>query len=94
MSNQEKKHTLLKAIGITAAAGAAAYGGYGYYIFRTFFDLSKSTLHKVGPKELTYGYGDRQEWLDHCDRQDVFIDSFDGLKLHGHTFTNHADSHR
>ena len=33
MSNHEKKHTLLKAIGITAAAGAAAYGGYGYHLF-------------------------------------------------------------
>lgn len=94
MSSQEKKHTLLKAIGLTAAAGAAAYGGYGYYIFRTFFDLSRSSLHTGGPESLPYGYGARQEWLDHSDRQDVFIDSFDGLKLHGHTFTNHSDSHR
>ena len=88
MSSQEKKHTLLKAIGLTAAAGAAAYGGYGYYIFRTFFDLSRSSLHTGGPESLPYGYGARQEWLDHSDRQDVFIDSFDGLQLHGHAFTN------
>ena len=54
MSSQEKKHTLLKAIGLTAAAGAAAYGGYGYYIFRTFFDLSRSSLHTGGPESLPY----------------------------------------
>ena len=65
MSSQEKKHTLLKAIGLTAAAGAAAYGGYGYYIFRTFFDLSRSSLHTGGPESLPYGYGARQEWLDY-----------------------------
>ena len=94
MSKQEKKHTVLKAIGLGAAAGAAAYGGYGYYIFRTFFDAEKSSLYNNQLPDHTALSDDHEEWLQHCDREDVFIDSFDGLKLHGHTFTNHSDTHR
>lgn len=93
MSEKEKKHTLLKAVGITAAAGVAAYGGMGYAVFRNFFDLRKSKYYTSDPT-LPYALEDRREWLSHCDRQDVFLDGYDGTKLHAAVFHNNTDSHK
>ena len=30
---KKKKHTLLKAAGVTAVTATAAYAGFGYYVF-------------------------------------------------------------
>ena len=46
MSNKENKHTLLKVLGVTAVAGASAYAGAGYYVFRNAFDLQNSRYRK------------------------------------------------
>lgn len=92
---KENKHTVLKVIGLTAAAGAAAYGGFGYYVFRNVFDLQHSKLvnNKTGVKRLTTGVGEKNEWYAHSVRDDEFLDSYDGLKLHALRITNHPDSH-
>ena len=80
----EKKHTLLKAIGITAAAGGAAYLGTGYYLFRTAFDLKNSTspLLKGGVRRITETDDEKSEWFVHSAKEEAFITSYDGLRLH------------
>ncbi|MCR4950811.1 MAG: lysophospholipase [Solobacterium sp.] len=92
----EKKHRLLKAVGLTAATAAAAYAGTGYYIFRNAFDLANSPNYagKTGVKRLSTGIGEKNEWFAHCTRDDEFLDSYDGLKLHALRITNHEDGHR
>ncbi len=91
----EKKHRLLKAAAVTAAAGAAAYAGTGYYIFRNAFDLLHSPEYagKTGVKRLSTGIGEKNEWFAHCQRDDEFLDSYDGLKLHALRITN-LDTHK
>lgn len=93
MSKKENKHTLLKVIGVTAAAGAVAYGGAGYYAFTKFFDLSKSAIYR-SDNLLPHRNHEINEWLLHSEQSDEFIDSFDGLKLHATVFHNHPDSHK
>jgi pimeloyl-ACP methyl ester carboxylesterase len=96
MSEEENKnnHTLLKVLGVTAAAGAAAYAGYGYYVFRNGFDLDNSVLFgkHTSPRLLTAG-GERHEWFSHCVRDDEYLSSYDGLKLHALRITDNPDSH-
>ena len=96
MAEKKKKHTLLKAVGVTAVTGAAAYAGFGYYVFRNVFDLQNSTLYtgKNGIKRLATGSSEKNEWFAHSTRDDDFIDSFDGLKLHALRITNNPDSHK
>ena len=93
---EKKKHTLLKAAGTAAVAGTAAYAGFGYYVFRTAFDLENSTLlsPKAGPANAGSDDAETNEWFMHSTRSDEFLDSFDGLKLHALKIMNHADSHR
>lgn len=43
---------------------------------------------------MPYVPEDKKEWLSHSETADTFIDSYDGLKLHGVMFTNHPESHR
>lgn len=96
MSNKEKKHSLLKVLGITAAAGASAYAGVGYYVFRNAFDLQNSRfLQKYGNQmQLPMLNLERNEWFAHSNRSDDFIDSYDGLKLHALRIVNNEDSHK
>lgn len=93
---KKKKHTLLKVAGATAVTGAAAYAGFGYYVFRNAFDLQHSTLYtgKNGVKRLAVGSDGKNEWFAHSTRDDDFIDSYDGLKLHALRITNNPDSHK
>lgn len=92
----KKKHTLLKAAGVTAVAGTAAYAGFGYYVFRNAFDLRNSKFYegRNGIRRLTGGEGEKNEWFAHSTRDDEFLDSYDGLKLHACRITNHEDSHK
>ena len=98
MSEEKKKskHTVLKAVGATAVAGAAAYAGFGYFVFRNAFDLQNSTLYtgKSGVKRLAAGASEKNEWFAHSSRDDEFIDSYDGLKLHALKITNNPESHK
>lgn len=89
MADKKNKHTLLKAVGMTAIAGAAAYGGSGYYAFRKLFvpdETNEDTLTLMHESE-------KEEWLKHSEKRDAFIDSYDGLKLHGVMIANHPESH-
>lgn len=96
MAEKKKKHTLLKAAGVTAITGAAVYAGSGYYIFRNVFDLQHSTLYtgKTGVKRIATGANEKNEWFAHSTRDDDFIDSYDGLKLHALRISNNPDSHK
>ena len=52
MSDEKKNnHTLLKVVGATAAAGAAAYAGFSYVVFKNAFDLQHSDFYT---KKNTY----------------------------------------
>ena len=51
---EKKKHTLMKAACAAAAAGATAYAGAGYYIFRKAFDLQHSDFYKAFRLHLPY----------------------------------------
>ena len=96
MAEKKNKHTVLKVVGATAAAGTAAYAGFGYYVFRNAFDLQKSGLYtaKTGIKRIASGVSEKNEWFAHSARDDDFIDSYDGLKLHALRITNSPDSHK
>ena len=97
MSEKEKNnHTLLKVIGGVTAAGAAAYGGFGYVVFRNAFDLQHSTLYggKQSVRKLNAVNGEKSEWFAHSDREDEFLESYDGLKLHALKISNHNDAHK
>ncbi len=91
---EKKKHTLLKAAGTTAVAATAAYAGFGYYVFRTAFDLENSSLLSSGSSSAGEYDSEMSEWFLHSSRTDEFIDSFDGLKLHALRITNHPDSRK
>lgn len=93
MTKKENKHTLLKALGVTAVAGVAAYGGVGYYAFKKFFDLNESVLYK-SDNLLPHRNHEINEWLLHSEQSDEFLDSYDGLKLHAKMFSNHPESHK
>lgn len=91
-----KKHTMLKVLGVTAAAGAAAYSGFSYMVFKNAFDLQNSKIYanRNSYKRLENGCGERSEWFAHSTKDDDFIDSFDGLKLHALRIANHPQSHK
>ena len=92
----EKKHTLLKTVGATAAVGTAAYLGTGYYMFRTAFDLKNSTSKLVKPdvKRMDETDKEKEDWFSHSTREESFITSYDGLRLHALRITNHPESHK
>jgi len=95
MGKSKKSNTLLKVVGVTAACGAAAYAGSGYYVFRNAFDLKKSnSYNKSNTNRLTYGSDEKNEWFMHSIRDDEFIDSFDGLKLHALRLSNNHENHK
>ncbi len=93
MSEEKNKHTLLKVIGVTAAAGAAAYGGFGYLVFRNAFDLQHSAIYGNTTKKMLTD-SERREWFAHSVRDDEFLESYDGLKLHALRLTNHPEAHK
>ena len=86
---EKKKHTLLKVAGATAVVGGASYVGLGYYIFRNLFDLQNSVVYNNGTKEND---PETLEWFNHSTREDDFIESYDGFKLHGvRVMNNHTN---
>ncbi|MCR5795979.1 MAG: alpha/beta hydrolase [Solobacterium sp.] len=94
MAEKKKKHVLLKTIGVTAAAGTAAYAAGAYHIFRMAFDLYHSALYEKVGRARTGSSPEKAEWFAHSERTDEFLDSYDGLKLHALRITNHPESHR
>lgn len=94
--SSEKKNSVAKVVGVTAAAAGTAYCGYSYYVFRTAFDLKHSSFYsgRTGNRHLTSKQYSRGEWFSHCLRDDDFLDSYDGLKLHGLRLTNHPEDHK
>lgn len=95
MSEEKKNnHTLLKVLGVSAAAGAAAYAGLGYTIFEKAFDIQNSSyLARKAPHKALPLDGEVRQWYAHSKREDEFLDSFDGLKLHALRLDNN-DSHK
>ena len=89
---KKKKHTLLKVVGTTALVGGASYMGVGFYMFRNLFDLKNSKLYNGDNEEELDE--DLKSFYEHCNTDEDFIDSYDGLKLHGQRITNNADSHK
>lgn len=95
MSNKNNNHTLLKVIGGVAGTAAAAYGGFSYVVFRNAFDLQHSSLFgNEAVRQLHAGYGEKNEWFTHSTRDDEFLKSFDGLKLHALRVTNQPETHK
>lgn len=93
--SKKKNHRILKAVGITAAAGACAYAGSGYVLFRRLFDLTNSPLYKgIGVRRLSGTDSEKNEWFAHSVREDDFLDSYDGLKLHAMRIVNHSEDHK
>ncbi len=94
MSEEEKKkksHPVLKAVGVTAAAGAAAYAGVSYYIFRETFDMDKSRY--MPEQRPVYNAKELSEWISAASRKDEFVNSFDGLAMHALVVEAHPESH-
>lgn len=95
MSEEKNNHVLLKAIGVTAAVGAGAYAGSGYYVFSNAFDLQHSNLYASrNIKRIHIDFGEKDEWFTKSKREDEFMDSYDRLKLHALSIRNHDDSHK
>ena len=93
--SKKKKHRVLKAVGFTAAAGACVYAGSGYAVFRSLFDQHNSALFKgIGFRRSLGEDSEKNEWFSHSTRDDDFLDSYDGLKLHALRITNHPDAHK
>lgn len=90
MPEEKNKHTLLKIAGGLALTGAAAYSGFSYVIFRNAFDLENSTIYKQ--KHLVHTDEEKKEWYAHSAKKDIYMNSYDGLKLHGCLIQNHEDS--
>lgn len=90
---KKKKHTLLKVAGAATVTAAAAYGTASYVVFRNAFDAANSLYLNRRPAA---GPADEEKaaWFSHSDKEDEFIDSFDGLKLHGLKVFNHPDAAR
>lgn len=93
MSKKEKKSSILKAIGATAAVAGGTYAGFSYAIFRGAFDLLHSKLYKTDGTLLPEADEEMTAWYAHSEKQDEFIDSFDGIKLHATIIRNHEDCH-
>lgn len=97
MSDEKKNnHTLLKVVGATAAAGAAAYAGFSYVVFKNAFDLQHSDFYtkKNTYKRIEADAGEKNEWFAHSVKDDDFLDSYDGLKLHALRVMNHPETHK
>ena len=90
---KKKKHTFLKVVGTTAAAGTAAYASASYIVFRNAFEAA-SSKYLTHYTESEFNDEEKTAWYAHSDKEDEFIDSFDGLKIHGLRITNHPDSHK
>lgn len=97
MSEEKKNnHTMLKVIGFTAAAGAATYAGFSYLVFRNAFDLQHSELYipRNTFKRIEQDNSEKNEWFAHSVKDDEFLDSYDGLKLHALRVANHPETHK
>lgn len=92
MPEDKNKHTLLKIAGGLALTGAAAYSGFSYIIFRNSFDLEHSIIYQQ--KNIVHTNSEQEEWFSHSSKQDIYLKSFDGLRLHGCFIHNHEDSHK
>lgn len=91
MAEEKKKHTLWKVLGGAAAVGASAYGGFSYVIFRNAFDVKNSMIHKA--KHLIHTDEECEAWFSHSAKEDVYLTSYDGLRLHGVKIQNHEEEH-
>ncbi len=94
MSKEKKKHSLLKTAAMTAAAGTAAYGGASYYVFRTAFDTERSSFYEKIPWVRSVNQERNEAWFASSVRDDDYIESYDGLKLHALRITNHPEHHK
>ena len=88
-NSKKKKNSAAANLFRTAAAAAAIYGGASWYLFEEIFNT------KDGVTETDAEVEERQKlqpWFYSQNRQDVYIQSFDGLKLHGVLLENHPQS--
>ena len=87
---KKKKHTLLKVASAATVTAAAAYSGASYLVFRYAFDAANSPY--LNDAEESHPLDEEKAaWFEHSDKEDEFIDSFDGLKLHALKVRNHPD---
>ncbi len=94
--SKKKNNTLLKAVGVTAAAATAAYAGATAYIFKEVFDLQSSSLYSGtgGTAHLIFTDAEKNQWFQHSAREDEYITSYDGLKLHALRICNYPEDHK
>ena len=91
---KQNKHVILKTACGTLAAGAAAYGGYAYLLFRNAFETDKSRYHPDGISPSSQESALQSDWYKAASKNDETIRSFDGLTLHAVRIENHPDSNR
>ena len=96
MSEEKNNHPVLKTLTAAAAVGTAAYAGFSFYVFKNVFDVQVSEYHPDTEtiRKLNTNHSRNDAWYIKSERKDVFIESFDGLKLHATQIINHADSHK
>ena len=94
MGKKKKKNSIFKTAAKLAAAGAAAYGGYAYYLFRQAFDSRHSRFHPNGPVTDSFALAAGSDWLKASNRNDDYLQSYDGLTMHAVRVENHSDSRK
>ena len=94
MGKKKKKNSIFKTAAKLAAAGAAAYGGYAYYLFRQAFDSRHSRFHPNGPVTDSFALAAGSDWLRASNRNDDYLQSYDGLTMHAVRVENHPDSRK
>jgi len=97
MSKKEEArndHPVLKTLTAAAVLGTAAYGGLSYYVFRTACDMENSDFSAKIPWKRSPHQAENDRWFAECSRQEDYLNSYDGLKLHATRIVNHPESHR
>lgn len=97
MSKKEEErndHPVLKTLTAAAVLGTAAYGGLSYYVFRTACDMENSNFSEKIPWKRSAHQAENDRWFAESARQEDYLNSYDGLKLHASRIENHPESHR
>lgn len=94
MEKEKSKHTLLKTVCCTAAAGTAAYGGYAYLLFRNGFDTDKSRYHPNGAVMNSEENALATEFVKNSERHEEYLSSYDGIRLHATRIENHPSENK
>lgn len=93
---KKDNHSILKTIGIIAAASGTAYASATAFICTHAFYLPKSSLYsgKGGTAFLTFTNNEMRDWYSHSNVQDEYLSSYDGLQLHALKLQNYPQDHK